>query len=158
MKTSEHLVKCCLIDELPEEMPTLADYFKYALSNEENFIILFGVYQGLVKYKDVECELLHKCCVGNRLGELIDKKYKHRSSYYYKLYKENKIKVDDKNGAKDMSFKIYDDDYCPKCNSKGFITNNNSLDIDCPICFKFICKKCSSLDDEEPIHLLCKKL
>ena len=39
-----------------------------------------------------------------------------------------------------MYFKVYDDDHCPKCNAKGFITETKALGIDCPKCLHLICK------------------
>ena len=156
--TANTLVKYCMRDELPLEIPVIADYFGDSLDADEKFVILFGVYQGLVKYKDVEADLLHKCLLANRLDELIEKKYSYKPTYYYKMFRDMNMKINKPHSIKDMSFEIYDDDYCSYCLHKGFITEDNFIGIDCPKCFKYICKYCISNGNEEyPIHKDCKK-
>ena len=153
--TADIFVKCCMRDELPSEISVICDYFgKY---HDDRFVILFGVYQGLVKYKDVEADLLHKCMLANRLDELIEKKYSYKPTYYYKLFRDMNMKISKPCTNKDMSFEIYDDDYCSYCQHKGFITENNFIGIDCPICYRFICKHCmSNGNEEDPIHMDCR--
>ena len=53
---------------------------------------------------------------------------------YYEKFCNKKIKIDSLYTNK-MYFKIYDDDHCPKCNAKGFITETKSLGI---VCYKKI--------------------
>ena len=73
--TADILVKCCMGDELPLESSVIADYFRISHNAHETFVTLFGVYQDLVKHKDVDAGLLHKCMLANKLDELIEKKY-----------------------------------------------------------------------------------
>ena len=115
MLSSNHLVKSCIYDLYPSEIPTLVDYFGNYISDDDNFAIIYGVYKGLVKYKGVDAELLHKCFIANRLDDLIHTKYKHMQTGYYKKFIDNKIKIGKTcllTGI-DNSFTINDDSYCP---------------------------------------------
>ena len=141
-KSSKHLVECCLLDLLPTNISTLVDYFGINnVTDKEIFMIIFGIYQGLIKFKGVSENLLHKCCLSGRLNELIHKKFKFMPTRYYEKFCNKKIKIDSLYTNK-MYFKIYDDDHCPKCNAKGFITETKALGIDCPKCLHLICKEC----------------
>ena len=157
--TASDLIKCCRDDLLPSNIATISDYFGDNLDDIE-FFILFGVYQGLVKFSGVDEELLHKCYFANRLDELIHKKYKYNPSGYYEKLKVNKIVVGKTailNGT-DMSFEIYDDDHCTNCLKKGYITSRKTYDMDCPECLKYVCKLCGKLGkDGMPIHSKCMK-
>ena len=160
MTTTKNLIKCCLQDELPDSMGIIADYFHIDKFNEEKFLILYGVYQEMIKYKGVDEKLLHNCLLDNRLNELIHKKFKYRPTDYYKMFCENNINIINDgivfNNLKHIM--IYSDDFCPKCLKKGYYTENNNIDTDCAKCLQLICKYCVSnnIDDEEdPICKFC---
>ena len=158
-KTSEMLVKCCLRDELPDSMCVIADYFHINSFNEETFVILFGVYQGLVKYKGVNKELLHHCLLDNRLNELIHKTFKYRPTGYYKMFCKNNINIinDGISFNNEKYIMIYSDDFCPKCLKQGYYTENNSIHTDCSKCLQRLCKHCVNDNDDEndPICKVC---
>ena len=120
MFSSNHLVECCVCDELPSLIPTLDDYFGKYINDPENFIIIFGIYQCLVKFKGVDKKLLHKCYLANRLDDLINIKFKHAPTGYYKKYINNKIIIGNTNllSKKDNTFVINDDSYCPDCETQ----------------------------------------
>jgi hypothetical protein len=86
--TAEELVKACFWDLLPG-IPVVADYFGNAEDEEEERIV-FGIYQGLVKFKGVDHDLLFNCFLSDRLDELVHAKYKHgKTGYYRKLCEKN---------------------------------------------------------------------
>ena len=59
MKTSaSELVESCLRDSIEFSQSVYADYFNFKFIDEEIGIV-FGIYQGLVKYKGVDEQLLH---------------------------------------------------------------------------------------------------
>ena len=153
MSTSaKYLIKACYIDILPDDnISVIVDYFgTHNNSNDENMFIIFGIYQWLIKIRGIKENILHKCYLTNRLDELIHKMYKHKSSGYYEMFKKNNIKIGDTNlmyRKKTKVFEILDDDHCPYCKTKGYITENKSINMDCPVCLQFICKNC--LKEEE---------
>ena len=159
--SSVHLVDCAYRDCLPSDIPTIIDYFG-DFTDKKTLPLLFGVYQGLIKYKNVTSDLLHMCFLSNRLDELIHKKFTHKPSGYYQKFKDQNLIIGNTNllnTKNKKTFEIYDDDYCPYCNTKGFLTNNNTLNIDCTECYKFLCKKCAYLGDEDLcLHKRCQKL
>jgi hypothetical protein len=141
-------------DELPRDLPTLADYFD--LEDEAKACIILGVYEGLVKYRGVDADLLHNCLLTGRLNELIHKKYKFGRTRYYDEF--CKLGIDlDKHHIKNDSVEvlpIYTNDHCENCNKEGYITRkycNIDASPDCARCFKLMCKKCYGNDD------FCKK-
>ena len=158
MKTSaSELIESCWRDLKDFPPPVFFDYFNSKFTDEEIGIV-FGIYQGLVKYKGVDEQLLHKCFMANRLDELIHKKYKYRSTEYYQLFKHNNLQIGRSNllDVVDNSFEIYDDNHCPYCNEEGYHTENNALNIDCWKCFQFLCKKCALNKDGEYQHKSCR--
>ena len=145
MKTSaSELIESCWRDLMDFSPPVFFDYFNSKFTDEEIGIV-FGIYQGLVKYRGVDEQLLHKWFMANRLDELIHKKYNYKSSGYYELFKQKNLQIGRNNllAGYDYSFEIYDEDHCPFCEEKGYYTNNNALNIDCEKCLKFLCKKCT---------------
>ena len=142
--TTEGLIKCCLRDELPDRLGIIADYFNIDKFNEETFLILYGVYQEMIKYKGVDENLLHNCLLHNRLNELIHKTFKYRPTYCYDMFRENNINIiNDGISFKNLKYMmIYSDDFCPKCLKKGYYTENNNIDTDCAKCQQLICKHC----------------
>ena len=131
---------------------TLIDYYGTHNINNDNFIIIKGVYRDLIVSKNcVDDFFLHKCFLENRLDELIHKKFQNIKSQYYNKFVEKNIQI----GATNLlvkkntnTFEIYSDDYCPCCNTIGFFTQKHSVQFhggvpDCEKCFKQICIKCS---------------
>jgi len=75
------------------DFPCMVDYFGlHNASSEENIQTLLGLYIGLVK-RNVTKDQLHEALVNSQIGELIDKTYKGSETGYYKLYKDNNIKI-----------------------------------------------------------------
>ena len=158
MTTANTLVRHIYDDIIPYDyISVIADYFNIENTSDDKIQIIFGLYQGLVKFKGVTEELLHKCCITNRLDELINKKYRHKPSGYYNLFLEKRIKLCNHYIHEKEEFEIYDDDHCPYCNEKGYYTQNNTINMDCPKCLKFICKKCIKYDNDECMayHIDC---
>ena len=124
------LVASCLRDEFELSMPVLADYFNIK-STEEELYLTWCVYLGLVKYKGVSADLLHKCFLANRLDELIHKKFRYNKTDYDKMFAKRNLQIGQTNllDGSDHSFPILDDDHCPYCSSIGYLTNTNALDM-----------------------------
>ena len=143
--TATMLYKTCLRDEMPS-LPEIADYFGNARA-EKDIVTVLGIYQGLVKMKGVKAPLLANCFLSNRLNELVHAKYKHGQSGYYKMFCQSKIDLKTKTGLEPLPKRdwlpIYDDDHCPNCDTKGYISLKfkDGL-IDCSKCFNMMCKHC----------------
>jgi hypothetical protein len=131
----------------------MKDYYKivdeYLDTSKFDDIVLdkiYALFKGLMYCNHVPDSFIIKCCKSGRLEELIEQKTKHVYSEYYKWLADSKIKLNDylitNLVHKKNDFKIYDDNYCPNCNSEGYITDNNVLYMDCPCCLTFCCKKC----------------
>jgi hypothetical protein len=45
----------------------IADYFGFDNDNEDNYSIIYGIYEGLIKYKGISKLLLENCFMTNRL-------------------------------------------------------------------------------------------
>jgi len=160
----------------------LLDYFGIDTSKilvidvQDKINILYGIYEGLIKFKGCDEFLLDKCLKFNKLDELINIKYKSCKSGYYQNLISNKISIgntykslfnidgdliDKNNVIIYKKFIILDDDYCPNCNTDGFITKKNAISYqgcvpDCKKCCILICKNCSYTDnDEEPYTKTC---
>ena len=76
MITANILVRHIYDDIIPNDyISVIVDYFNIENASDDDKIqIIFGLYQGLIKYKGVTADLLHKCSITNRLDELINKK------------------------------------------------------------------------------------
>jgi len=120
----------------------IADYFGFDNDNEDNYSIIYGIYEGLIKYKGISKLLLENCFMTNRLDELIHKKYTHhKNKYYVNFVKKNIIIgdtyfnfiededgdfIEDEDG--DIPFEkstILTDDYCMCCDTSGYYTKQN---------------------------------
>jgi hypothetical protein len=143
---------------------------------QDKINILYGIYKDLIKFKGCDLDLLDKCLKFNKLDELINKKYKYHKSKYYQDFIDNKINIgntyksifnndgdiiDKNNNIIYKNFIILDDNYCPNCNTNGFITNKNSLSFigcvpDCIKCCIIMCKNCAYIENEnEPWVKTC---
>jgi hypothetical protein len=147
-KTSKLLVDYCYNDEIPKEPELICYYF--GINNIKHIDIIFGVYQGLVKYKGVNENELHLALKYNKLNELIHEKYKNNKSGYYDEFCKLKLKVGMQLKVVDdiINYEVKDDDHCPNCGKDGYSKKNSIIDIepDCNICFNMICKLCSKYD------------
>ena len=139
---------------------------------QEKINILYAIYAVLIKFKGVNLLLLDKCLKFNKLDELIAQKFKYRTSKYYQQFIDNKIIIGDTyesifNDNNDLitssehKFTIFTDDYCPSCNTNGFITNKNSIEFDgcvpdCKKCYVIMCKNCAYIENkDEPWSKIC---
>ena len=139
---------------------------------QEKINILYAVYAILIKFKGVNVPLLDKCLKFNKLDELIVQKFKYRNNEYYQQFIDNKIIIGDTyesifNDNNDLitssedKFTIFTDDYCPSCNTNGFITNKNSIEFDgcvpdCKKCYVIMCKNCAYIENkDEPWSKIC---
>jgi hypothetical protein len=90
-KTIDDLVKCCMLDLMPT-MPVIADYFGF--DNVEDLSIILGLYQGMIKIKGMDKDIIENAFKKNRLDKLIHDSYKiYGTSGYYKIFCEKQIKI-----------------------------------------------------------------
>ena len=93
-RTSDLLIEYCFDDEIPRELSVLCDYFGPGYINDFSKLqTIFGIYQGLVKFLNVDADMLHKALISNNLNKLIHDKYKYRNSGYYNEFCSQKIVV-----------------------------------------------------------------
>ncbi len=148
-KTSDILVKC-MDDGGQLPIAVIVDYYGISyIDSEETLLLIDSLYSGLIKYKGVTANLLHKCFLSGKLDELIHKKYTHIKSGHYEKFVKLNIKIG-QTVLKPILFKfdIDDDDHCPNCNSVGYITKKygiqeDGIQKDCETCCIFSCDKCS---------------
>lgn len=161
MRTSDLLVEYCNKSQIPKEPSVICDYFEFGNNNNINLIL--NVYQGLVKYKGITSNTLDKALINNKLNELIHNKYKNIKSNYYNEFCEKKIIVgvnletSDDEGDCDSEYDNKDDNHCPNCGEKDYLTKNNPNDAppDCDKCFVFVCKLCSHFSKASRTCLKC---
>lgn len=146
--------------------PVIADYFGIHNAIDDNkYSIIYGIYEGLIKYKGISKDLLENCYITNRLDELIHKKYTHQKSNYYLNFVINHISIGetyfnfDDNQQEKMV--ILTDDYCSSCNTFGYYTKQNyklgyNAPPDCLKCGNNICKMCSNYDNKDK-SFICYK-
>ena len=151
-------MECCYRDELPT-FPVIADYFGNAASNED-IMIVFGVYQGLVLRKDVDVELLNNCFHSNKLDELVHARFKVQPTGYYDMFKMRNIKLEPPFAClaalpKAEHLPIYTDDECPICGEEGFITEHKKTGAECTKCLCYVCNECFAYDGVAPV--ICRK-
>ncbi len=83
-KTIDVLVKCCMLDIMPP-LPVIADYFE--LDNIDNLDIILGLYQGMIKIKEMDKSTVEKAYKTNHLDKLIHDSYRiYGTSGYYKCF------------------------------------------------------------------------
>lgn len=92
MQTSSAiLVQNCWDDLLPNHPAVICDYFGF--DNIKHMTTIFGVYQGIVKYRDVTANDLHMALKRGQLTQFIHDKYKGESSGHYTAFCKHKIKL-----------------------------------------------------------------
>ena len=86
-KTIDLLVDSCMTDLLPP-VPVTADYFGWEnVSNDENLSVILGLYQGMIKIKGMNKDIVEKAYKKNELDKLIHDSYKiYGTSGYYKMF------------------------------------------------------------------------
>ena len=144
--TAKILYDCCLRDECPP-IPVVVDYFGNSLDSEMKQGLVLGVYEGLVKTKGVSVELLDNCFRTNRLNQLVHEKYKRRPSPHYKMFCKASIDLNAScallEETEGNGMKIYDDNFCPNCETEGYITERFGAGyIDCEKCLQLMCQHC----------------
>lgn len=146
----------------------------YLIDKQDKVNTLYSIYKDLIHHRCISIDLLYKCYKFNRLDDLILKKYRFNQIGYYENYIKNKYfigktcknsKFDKKgnliNENKEIiikNFEILDDDYCPNCKTKGYLTcKYGELDTEttCKKCWVTICKFCSKIDRKEPWSRWC---
>lgn len=89
-KTIDSLFNACFNDDINSiTNGVIYDYF--GIHNNNYITIIFGLYVGLIKIKQISKELIENCFYTNRLDELIHKKYKNWKSQYYNIFCNNNI-------------------------------------------------------------------
>lgn len=69
------------------------DYFGLDNDTDENILIVYSLYEGLIRQQGITRSIIENCFLTNRLDELIHKKYMHHSSEYYKEFCRKNIKI-----------------------------------------------------------------
>ena len=93
-KTIDTLEECCLENVIPS-IPVLADYFGFDnLSNEDNIIIILGLYIKMLISWNINKEVIEKAFKHNELDQLIHDIYnKHGKTGYYQKFCNKNIKI-----------------------------------------------------------------
>ena len=156
-------------------MATFLDFYGIEnINNNENMNIITGIYSDIIKfYAKDSILLLYKLFLFNKLDEFINKWYSRESGYFNEFIR-NKIKIgktsqlnkfdtngnllDNNNNILFENFEIYNNDYCPCCNTIGFFTKKNGLMNhsccpDCITCDRYGCIKCCIIIDKNQPYL-----
>ena len=93
-KTIDTLEECCLANVIPS-VPVLADYFGLDnLSNEDNIIIILGLYIKMLNIWNINKDIIEKAFKNNELDKLIHDTYnKHGKTKYYQMFCDKNIKI-----------------------------------------------------------------
>ena len=91
-KTIDLLVDSCMSDLFPPD-PVIADYFGIEnASNTEHLSIILGLYQGMIKIKGMNKDIVENAYKKNKLDKLIHDSYRvYGSSGYYRMFCEKNI-------------------------------------------------------------------
>jgi len=85
---------------------------------------------------------------------------------YYDDFCKNKIDLHNKVYAalgdlpKEQWMDIYDDNHCPNCHAKGYITSKHQIQRMCRECQNLVCMMCfpkENWEDEEGERCICNK-
>ena len=74
MMNSAYMIHDNILNGMPITELSITDLFGKNFI-EENYGLMYGVYEGLIKHKRVSKKMLYDCFITNRLDELIHKKY-----------------------------------------------------------------------------------
>ncbi len=91
-KTIDLLAQSCMTDLLPP-VPVIADCFGWEnVSNDENLSVILGLYQGMIKMKGMNKDIVGKAYKKNELDKLIYDSYKvYGASGYYNMFCKKNI-------------------------------------------------------------------
>ena len=93
-KTIDSLEECCFANVIPS-VPVLVDYFGLDnLSNEDNIIIILGLYIKMLTIWNINKKVIEKAFKHNELDQLIYETYnKHGKTGYYQIFCNKNIKL-----------------------------------------------------------------
>ncbi len=93
-KTIDSLEECCHADKFPP-IPVLVDYFGLDnLSNEDNIIIILGLYIKMLNCWNINKKVIEKAFKNNELDRLIHDTYnKHGKTGYYQMFCDKNINI-----------------------------------------------------------------
>ena len=93
-KTIDSLEECCIANVIPS-VPVLVDYFGLDnLSNEDNIIIILGLYIKMLTIWNINKKVIEKAFKHNELDQLIHETYnKHGKTGYYQFFCNKNIKI-----------------------------------------------------------------
>jgi len=91
-KTIDDLVKYCMLDIIPP-LPVIADYFGIEnASNIENLSTILGLYQGMIKIKGMNKDIVENAYKKNKLDKLIHDSYRiYGTSGHYRDFCDKNI-------------------------------------------------------------------
>ena len=92
-KTIDLLFECVRGDYYTDNS-VLNDYFG-TFDDKDKINIIYNIYVGMIKYKNVKKELFEYVFKTNSLDLLIHNKYVHNKSGYYNSFVEKNIKIGD---------------------------------------------------------------
>lgn len=163
------LIRCVDDDVLPP-LSVVADYFGKECGSDEDITTIFGLYQGLIKYRGVSADEVFNAYLSGSLDNLMDKYYTNRQTQYYKTYKDQGIKIGItyQGGLKSIQHATEDvdeykdiDDVCPNCGHDGYRIWRSRLGLIPPDCYngcgRFICGNCSNPTDETEEDFICRE-
>lgn len=160
-KTIDGLFDAIKCDDMTLSRGVLNDYFGQAnIQDHSKIKVIYGLYSGMIKIKGVSKEVFENCFFTNRLDALIHKMATYHKSGYYLQFCVQQITI----GSTYMGdsgvapLPIKNDDYCPSCETVGYITQNHNITFmapDCVQCGTFMCKACVRVCDDVGICPAC---
>ena len=165
-RTADLLQECIYNDIIPSEISILVDYFGIHNINDEKYIkSVYGVYSYLIKFTNINADILHESLINNSLDNLIHSTYKnyHCNEKNYQDFCKYKVRLQINIDEQYFNFEIPDEeeikknnDICPNCNLENYSKNFSQTQTpDCKNCYEFICKICSITDKDEPWSRIC---
>ena len=93
-KTIDLLVDSCMSDLFPPS-PVIADYFGIQnASNTEHLSTILGLYQGMIKIKGMNKDIVENAYKKNKLDKLIHDSYRiYGTSGHYRDFCDKNIKI-----------------------------------------------------------------
>lgn len=153
-KTIDALFKAIQTDDGEISRGVINDFFGYKnITDPNNLQLIFEVYVDMIKTKGVSKALVENCFVTNRLDELIHTKSTHMPSHAYVQFCAKNLTIGPTYiGESEVGpLEIKDDDCCPSCEAKGYITQHQRLTFmtpDCIDCGTYMCKGCVKVSED----------